>query len=81
MPMQIQDEPDLSCFAYLVQVVFNGCNFRTIVIFLGAVPFSVQIFTSEVGSVVAENDPIHVHHRNYIKHKVLQQKISLSRFR
>lgn len=73
--MQIKDELDLSLLTkFLNKWLYRG-HLRAILIFITDVPFSIQILTHKVASIVAERDSIWIDHRYHINHKILQQKI------
>ena len=41
MPMKINNESDVSLFAYLLYEIFDRTYFRTVEIFVSRIPFSI----------------------------------------
>ena len=65
--MEIYNKADISLFAYLLEKGFYRGYFRAASLFLGSVPFSIEIFSRQIGSVVSKNYTIDIHHRNNIE--------------
>lgn len=81
VPMQVQNESDLTLFTDLVEKVFYTCDFRANRIFFARVPLSIQVFTCKIRPVMAINDTIDIYHWNNIKYVIFPQKITLFTFR
>lgn len=79
MPMQIQNESDLSLLAEFLDEAFNASYFRHIKLFLSGIPLPIQVSPAQVGPVVPEDHPIWIHHRDHIDDVVFPQVLSLLR--
>lgn len=70
VPVKIQNEPYFSLLADILNERFDAHNFRTTLIFFSDIPFSIKILTCQISSIVSEHDPVWIHHRNHVKHKI-----------
>lgn len=72
MSVEIQDESHLSLFAYLLDKALDCRHFRATWIFFANIPFSVEVLSCEVSSVVSESNSIWIYHWQHIHHVVFQ---------
>ena len=72
MPVKINNESDVSLFAYLLYEIFDRTYFRTVEVFVSRIPFSIKILSCQICSIMPENNPIRVHHRNNINNIIFE---------
>lgn len=46
MAVEVENEANISLSTYLLYESFYGCHFRAVSVFLGGVPFSVEVLTA-----------------------------------
>lgn len=76
MAMKIKNETNFSFFINFSNKVFNWNYFRTIHLLFGWIPFSIEIFTCHVSSIMSKNNSIRVDHRNNIDNIIFSEKLA-----
>lgn len=67
MSMQIQNESNLSLSRQLLDERFDRSHLWAVLLFLGNIPFSIQVLPKQVAAIVPIDNTIDIDHRNHIK--------------